>query len=293
MRPVQPATAIADPSSDFLQIVCNGFTVSFLILLGLGAVHAQVPPQNNSLQLIRPAHTWEFLDAVGMSAGLFGAQDGRFEAWVYPLKLLRDFHLVFTADGREFPAESLARSVTARPECVIITYSADNFTVNETWFVPVDSAGAVVQLDIETWTPLQIEARFRPDMQMMWPAVLGSTSQKWDSTLHVFTFSDATDRYYGLVGGPEVEVATPQNEAKDSGTEETTLQLPTVPIGRNAKLIVIASSVTGREEAEAVYSRLSSGFASLLDSSAVHYQEFLSRTTSIEVPDSEIQQAYD
>src|SRR5229473_4637257 len=38
-----------------------------------------------SLELSRPARSWEFLAEVGTRAGLFGNEAGNFEAWVYPL----------------------------------------------------------------------------------------------------------------------------------------------------------------------------------------------------------------
>src|SRR5207248_10296952 len=121
-----------------------------------------------------------------------------------------------------------------------ITYAGDDFTVNETWFVPVGVAGAVVQLEVETWTPLEIQARFHPDMQMMWPAPLGATKRTCDPALNAFAFSDET-KYYGLVGAPGVEVAAQNCETKDPLREEV-LQLPTVQKGHESRLIVIAGS---------------------------------------------------
>ena len=51
-------------------------------------------------ELSRPARHWEFMDAVGPRAAMLGTESGTFEAWVFPLKLLHDFRLVFTLDGR-------------------------------------------------------------------------------------------------------------------------------------------------------------------------------------------------
>ena len=271
----------------------NFLIYAVFLFLNFASVFAQTPPGSARLELVRPAHSWEFLDAVGMRAGLLGWQDGNLEAWIYPLKLFRDFHLVFKANGRDYPAESLARSVTARPESVTITYSGDNFTVNETWFVPFDVPGAVLQLDIETWTPLQIQARFLPDMQMMWPATLISTKNEWDPALHAFTFSEATGHYYGLVGSADGGNATAEQNATDTSTRENVMRLTTVAKGHATRLIVIAGSVTAQEDAETTYHQISSNMSSLREASAAHYQEFLANTTSIEVPDSEIQQAYD
>jgi hypothetical protein len=63
-----------------------------VLLLAILSVSAL--PQETALSLSRPVHPREFLSAVGTRAGLFGNEAGTFEAWVYPLKILRDFHLV-------------------------------------------------------------------------------------------------------------------------------------------------------------------------------------------------------
>ncbi|MGB6685125.1 MAG: hypothetical protein WBH24_15860, partial [Candidatus Acidiferrum sp.] len=95
-----------------------------------------------------------------MQAALFGNESGRMEAWVYPLKILRDFHLNFHVDGRTLPAESLARTLITRPESSTIVFTGDTFSVRETFFVPVHEPGAVILFDVETETPLEIEAVF-------------------------------------------------------------------------------------------------------------------------------------
>ena len=86
-----------------------------------------------------------------MGAGLFGNESGRLEAWVYPLKLLRDFHLTFHVSNRALPAENLARTLTVTPSSATLVYSVgDSFRIRETLFVPVHEAGAVILFDVET-----------------------------------------------------------------------------------------------------------------------------------------------
>ena len=97
----------------------------------------RIRPERLILELTRPVRTWEFLSAVGTRAGIFGNESGRVEAWVYPLKIFRDFHLRFHTEDRVLPAESLARTVIVRPESTTIVYTSDTFSVRETFFVPV------------------------------------------------------------------------------------------------------------------------------------------------------------
>ena len=63
------------------------------------------------IELTRAVRPWEFLSAVGTKAGLLGNEAGRMEAWVYPLKIFRDFHLKFHVDGQTLAADSLARTL--------------------------------------------------------------------------------------------------------------------------------------------------------------------------------------
>src|SRR5262252_9224077 len=100
------------------------------------------PGAEKKLEITRPARPWEFLASVGRRAGLLGSESGRVEAWVYPLKILRDLQLTILTEGREIPAETLVRTVVARPESTTLVYSGDTFTVQETFFVPVDQPGA-------------------------------------------------------------------------------------------------------------------------------------------------------
>ena len=154
------------------------------------------------LELSRTVRPWEFLSAVGTEAGLFGNEAGTVEAWVYPLKILRNFHLRFHTDRRIIDSGSLARTITARPESVTILYTGDTFNVRETFFVPVNEPGAIIKLEIETEHPLEIEALFQRDFQLEWPAALGGTYDFWDDTRKAFYFGEETKKFVALVGSP-------------------------------------------------------------------------------------------
>src|SRR5258708_16038698 len=110
-----------------------------------------------------------------MRACMLGNERGEIEAWVYPLKIFRGFHLTFHVDGRAVPAESLVRTLIVHPESAALVYAGDNFSVRETFFVPVHEPGAVILFDVETEQSLQIQASFIGDFELEWPAGLGGT----------------------------------------------------------------------------------------------------------------------
>ena len=80
------------------------------------------------LQASRTARPWEFLCAVGQRAGVFGAEGGNLEVWIYPLKIFRNFQVHFLMDGRRLPADTLVRTIVVRPESSTIAYAGDAFS---------------------------------------------------------------------------------------------------------------------------------------------------------------------
>ena len=245
------------------------------------------------LELSRPVRSWEFLPIVGQRAGLFGTEAGVFEAWVYPIKILRDLRLVFHVDGRDVPAEGLARTVIVRPESATILYTSDTYTVRETLFVPVKEQGAVILLDVETETPLDIEARFIGDFALEWPAGLGGTFLSWDEGTHTFLFGEEQKKFAAIVGSPTAAEPHVAYQDNYSSSDTSSFRLGAISKGRQQKVIVLAASTEGLAAATNIYQHLSSAYEKLIQESADYYRQYLDRTVSLELPDARIEQAYD
>src|SRR6266852_1533371 len=215
------------------------------------------------------------------------------EAWVYPLKLLRDFRLQFHTEGRALPVEALARTLITRPESSTIVYTSDTFSVRATFFVPVNEPGAIILLEVDTEFPLEIEARFLRDFQLEWPAALGGTYSSWDKDYRAFFLGEETKKFAAFVGSPTATEARGEYQTNYSESGVNSFRLGATSKGKETKLIVMAAALEGRAPAEATYRRLASGYADLLKSSAEYYRKYLGDTVSVEVPDAQIQQAYD
>src|SRR5712664_1996952 len=247
----------------------------------------------HSLELSRPVRPWEFLCAVGTRAGLLGNEAGRMEAWVYPLKLLRDFRLQFHTEGRVLPAEALARTLITRPESSTIVYAGDTFSVRETFFVPVTEPGAIILLEVETEFPLEIEARFLRDFQLEWQGALGGTYSSWDRDQRAFFLGEETKKFAGFVGSPSATEERAEYQTNYSESAVNSFRLGVTNKGKDTKLIVLAASLDGRPQAEATYKKLANGTEELLRASAEYYKKYLNKTVRVELPDAQIQQAYD
>jgi len=272
----------------------RGFrALSAALVLFHGLLASAAVSQAGDLALSRAARPWEFLSATGMRAGLFGNESGNLEAWVYPLKILRNFHVRFLVDGRAVPAESLAREVTVRPHSSAILYAGDTFSVRETLFVPVEEPGAIIRFEVETAHPLEIEAGFERDFALEWPAAVGGTYLSWDPALRAFDLGEEQRKYSALVGSPTGALSDEEYQTNYSASQENALRLGRTAKGAETKVIVIAASVNGRGEAESTYRRLASAYPALEEQSRDYYRQYLSRTVSLELPDAELQQAYD
>src|SRR5579864_6897957 len=264
-----------------------------LVILGFACSASLAQQPNHTLELTRTTRSWEFLPVVGTRAGLFGNETGRFEAWVYPLKIFRDFHLTFHVGDRALPAESLARTLTVHPESASILYAGDSFRVRETLCVPLDEAGAVILLEIETEQPLEVEAAFIADFQLEWPAALGGTYVDWETKQHAFVFGEEARKFAALVGSPTAGDVRLSYETNYSSSNENSLRLGITQKGRDTKAIIIAASVAGMADAEKTYQHLVNSYADSIRESAEYYRAYLEKTVSLELPDAALQQAYD
>lgn len=224
---------------------------------------------------------------------MFGNEAGTFEAWVYPLKILRDFHLVFHVDGRALPAESLARTVSVQPEACTILYASDTFQVRETFFVPVHEPGAIILIEIETAHRLEVEAVFQRDFQLEWPAALGGTYLNWDPNLHAFALGEEQKKFAALVGSPTAALSAQEYATNYSSSSQSSFLLGPTAKGKDTKVVVIAASVNGPKEAENSYRRLSTTYSELRRTSSDYYHQYLNETVNLALPEPQLQQAYD
>lgn len=253
----------------------------------------QEPSVPAPLELSRTVRPWEFLPVTGTRAALFGNESGTMEAWVYPLKIFRGFHLNFLSEGRILPAETLARTLTVHPESATILYAGDTFTVLETFFVPVDAQGAVILLNIETEQPLEIEAVFHRDYQLMWPAALGASYLDWSSSQHAFYFGEEQRKFSGFVGSPTATDAHAEFQTNYAESQTNSFRLGATAKGKDTKLIVIAASMEGHDAALKTYQHLTGNYPALQQEATKYYQNYLARTVNLDLPDKPIQEAYD
>ena len=130
------------------------------------------PIPTNPIALSRDVRRGTYFEAAGRRSAILGVEEGRFESWVYPMKLFHDCRLTVSIEGGDdnIDLANYVHSVTAKPESFTIAYAHPQFSIREIIFSPIDEPGSVILFDIDAARPLTLMVSFVPDLKPMWPA---------------------------------------------------------------------------------------------------------------------------
>ena len=268
-------------------------SLSFILLFA-ASLFAQSPCDSSGpITLTRPARNWQFLDAVGPHAGLLGREDGSFEAWIYPLKLFRDFQFKFRVGAIVLSGDTIPRTITVRPESSSVKYIYDSFTACATWFVPVDERAAIVEIEVNSAEPVAIEGSFVPDVAWMWPAAIGDAYSQWDSQLKAFRFSNDHHVFWAIAGAVnDNALLTTYSANYSSGNTDAFSFGPPIK-GRATYRFVMAASFENQQAADDLYHKLLVADISVDRQARDYYSHYLDSTVQLTLPDRDLQLAYD
>lgn len=237
---------------------------------------------------VRPG---EYVGVTGPRSAWLGVETGKAELWVHPLKVARDFQLLFKVpEYREpVPGENVARTVTVRPEATTITYVHQDFTVRQHIIAPRDEAGLLVLLDVDTFVALELVVRFRPVLQYMWPGSFGGQYVFWDEANNAFVLSESTQRRNAVIGTswPSEGEAHPAHRLAEA---PATFVIPVDPARAATELvpIAIAAGTAPREQVFASWRRLMADAPALYEEARRWADGVLSSTTRIDTPDDSL-----
>ena len=124
--------------------------ISAVAILIPSNIQAQIPafPLTNSGPVIsRPTQPIQPFTVAGPRGVLVGTQDGQFESWILPIKLLSHLTIEANLEGYSVPIEVNQQSanIEVRPDRTTITYSHIGFTIRQIMFSP-DNKGGVPQV---------------------------------------------------------------------------------------------------------------------------------------------------
>jgi glycogen debranching enzyme len=111
---------------------------------------------------------------AGERGVLLGQQDGTFESWILPAKVLS--HLTIEANVEDYTVpidvNQQSAAIEVRPDRTIITYSHLAFSVRQIMFSPAGApsgTGPVVLFQFDCLHPTEFTFRFTPELRWMWP----------------------------------------------------------------------------------------------------------------------------
>jgi len=142
------------------------------------------PLRAGELAITRRVEAGKPFTVAGERGAIFGEQNGTFEAWLHPVKILSGFRIAAELADYPVPIDvtALAAVIEVTPAMTTITYSHAAFTVKQRMLAPRGdvAAGVVVLFEIDSIRPLRLTFRFKPEMLRMWPASnFGTPNAEW------------------------------------------------------------------------------------------------------------------
>jgi glycogen debranching enzyme len=249
---------------------------------------------------------------AGQRGVLVGQQDGAFESWILPVKLLSHFTVEADVAGYGVPIDVNQQSaeIEVRPDRTVLTYSHPAFTVRQIMFSPgagPTGTAPIVLFEFDCLHPTDFIFRFTPELRWMWPERNeGAPSAEWISPdPHNPTAAGGfyvlhTD-YPDLAGALTIPGATPgilapYQERPQVHPVEFTLHIdPARDQKRLFPLLMAAgtSSTTATNAALAsTLAQLNASIPALYQTHAETYKKLLANSVSLETPDQSLNEAF-
>ncbi len=243
---------------------------------------------------------------IGPRGTILGQQDGTFEAWIFPWKILS--HMRITAEMKDYPVpidvNEQAATVAVHPGHTTITFAHANFTVRETVFAPSDApegAGALAFYEVEAVRPMTLTFSFKPEMLRMWPALSDDRpSPEW--------VKNGASGFYilhlnmpGNAAGIAMPAAQPgilppyQERPKDYPLQFVLHYDPATDSHKVYPLLMTMGSTSAETTSAAMASRLGSlnaSFRNLYSDTQQHFEQFANDSIQIDTPDARLNQAF-
>lgn len=283
----------------------NKFCSLLLLVVACSALHVRAQEgllpafklQANEIELQRRAQPATYFDKVGRKFALLGAESGAFEAWAYPLKLLRNFEFSFFIGSSTEPirGRDIVRYISTTPEATTLTYTFQSFTVRAHHITPVNEAGALILLEVNTTEPLSIVCSFLPVMQPMWPAGIGGQYAYWDNEMKAYLISESSRKNHGYIGSPAaVGISyTPAHMLSDVPNQfRIEIKEPKSTVGKLIP-IILAGGKGKRDDVKAVYKKLAANPEQFYRENVAHYRSLRNNTLQVETPDRELDLAFE
>lgn len=282
------------------RIIWFIFIGLILDIIPLSAQQGLIPAfeiEHNPISLERLARPGTPFDKVGRKFAILADESGTFEAWAYPLKLFRNFTFSFIVGSSTNPIQGkdIVQRISVSPEATTLTYTYQSFTVKATYITPVDEAGAMVLLQVDSIHPLTIVCGFLPILQPMWPAGLGGQFAYWNGEQKAYIISESKGQNHGILGSPAAQGLsyTPAHMLSDA-PNEFKIEIAEPDLVHDKFIpIFMAGGKGARDETLKVYEKLQANPEKYYRANLAHYKNLRQRTLRVKTPDSKLDLAFE
>ena len=290
-----------------------------MLLAVTPAIHAQhftaipaIPFDTTGPVIQAHAEPLKPFTVAGEHGVVLGQQDGTFEAWALPVKLLSHLTIEASVEGYSVPIDvnQQAAQIEVRPDRTVITYSHIAFTVRQIMFSPDESpdgaaaqTGPIVLYEFDCLHPTDFTLRFTPELRWMWPERNeGVPGAEWVSgpgnsggfyVLH----SDYPDLAGAVtIPGAKPGILAPYQERPQVHPVELKLHFdPSRDHGRLFPLLMAVGATPATAKSStlgATLAQLNASIAASYQAHAERYKKLLAGSTSIETPDHALNEAF-
>ncbi|MEG9435420.1 glycogen debranching protein [Edaphobacter sp. HDX4] len=263
---------------------------------------------SNPLVIRQPAQPNRPFSVTGQRGAILGQQDGSFELWLLPVKILHNARLTATLEGYETTIDlnEHASEIEVRPDHTTITYSHAGITVKQHMFVPRSAspgvATALVVFEIHAIRPAVMTLQFEPSVERQWPAPnFGRPSASWmraDSG-GIYTLATDNPNFFGMVAMPGSDpgpLRPYQERPKTLPLEFHIHYDPAKDDGRFFPLLAAVTGVSGRPELTQAQLRerlldAASKVPALYRSTADFFDHFFESRLTAHTPDHQLDEA--
>jgi glycogen debranching enzyme len=254
------------------------------------------PLGSDPLTITRAVEPTKPFTVAGERGAIFGEQSGKFEAWIYPVKIFSAFSI--SAELEDYPVpidvSALSAVIEVAPEVTTITYSHAAFTVKQHMFAArADSElGAVVLFEIDSVRPLRLTFRFKPEMLRMWPAPnFGSPNAEWVADGGYYVLHTDDPNLSALIAMPRTEPGILPPYQERPHTYPTEIKLAYHPKTGRGLFFPLLFTLANQNSAKAKLAALNNQIPELYRKTREHYARYSQNLLTSETPDPEFDHA--
>jgi hypothetical protein len=208
-----------------------------LCCLSLAAAAANVSPASTTLPTWSSDQAREnrYVAVHGLRAFAGGYSEDGLEIWSFPLQIASNYQLEFVVPGQpDVAGIDVLQSVQVDALTLVRLYRGRDFRVRELLYTHASHPGVRVRYELEGRADVQLRARFRPSLNLMWPAGVGGQEFGWDEAARGLVLKEPSHRFEALVSSPEAsDHSQPSNDRRGSEFGQAIfLQMQPQPCGR-------------------------------------------------------------